>query len=239
MVPSNVYSGFTIAGGTYFVTVDVTLMDSYGHKCHYTMADSNECPQADSTHCFDDTSRIVVLNVVSDTLSDSCHFQLDSWPHASVGYTWVGQQWYDGSTPISSYIWANVSTSGGTTKLITVVWYAVDSLGDTCVSSSHIYLNCDGTGHGTYHSKPGRNTSTNTSVGSTIKVLPNPNNGMFTLNITNDGIRNVEVYDMMGQKVFENVYNSPQQVAIDLRKLNTGNYLVRVNSSLSARIIKQ
>ncbi len=62
---------------------------------------------------------------------------------------------------------------------------------------------------------------------------------MFTLNITNDGIRNVEVYDMVGQKVFENVYNSPQQVAIDLRKLNAGNYLVRVNSSLSARIIKQ
>jgi N-acetylneuraminic acid mutarotase len=64
-----------------------------------------------------------------------------------------------------------------------------------------------------------------------ISVYPNPSNGQFNLQITNYevGIKNIEVYNILGEKVYSNpfaIHNS--QFTIDLSSQPSGIYLYRV-----------
>jgi uncharacterized repeat protein (TIGR03803 family) len=64
-----------------------------------------------------------------------------------------------------------------------------------------------------------------------MKLYPNPSNGQFNLQITNyeSGIKNIEVYNILGEKVYSNpftIHNS--QFTIDLSSQPSGIYLYRV-----------
>ncbi|MGP8216504.1 MAG: T9SS type A sorting domain-containing protein [Bacteroidia bacterium] len=78
-----------------------------------------------------------------------------------------------------------------------------------------------------------------------VTVYPNPGDGRFQLRITNyeSGITNsVEVYNMLGEKVYSTLANSHQpryfgansQFSIDLSNLSNGIYILRIISGQSA-----
>ena len=79
---------------------------------------------------------------------------------------------------------------------------------------------------------------------SLLTVFPNPvSNGQLTLNLVNGNLRdaNIEIYNMLGQKVLsENVSTSTQQTTINASKLNSGVYIVNATiagNTISKRII--
>ena len=79
---------------------------------------------------------------------------------------------------------------------------------------------------------------------SLLTVFPNPvSNGQLTLNLVNGNLRdaNIEIYNMLGQKVLsENVSISTQQTTINTSKLNSGVYIVNATiagNTISKRII--
>jgi hypothetical protein len=66
---------------------------------------------------------------------------------------------------------------------------------------------------------------------SNISLFPDPNNGLFTLQIKNEEqeIKNIEVYNVMGQKVLAETLRYPQgDNAIDISSQPSGIYLYRI-----------
>jgi len=72
-----------------------------------------------------------------------------------------------------------------------------------------------------------------------VSIFPNPSNGKFELKITNaeSGIKNVEVYNVLGEKVSQ--YSSLNtQYYIDISSQPTGMYFVKVTSGQSYKVLK-
>jgi photosystem II stability/assembly factor-like uncharacterized protein len=76
---------------------------------------------------------------------------------------------------------------------------------------------------------------------SQIIVSPNPNNGLFTINVPVGKIYSLIVYDALGKKVYEENSINIEQKTIDLTKENSGLYLLNITVDgklLSKKIIK-
>lgn len=69
-----------------------------------------------------------------------------------------------------------------------------------------------------------------------IKFYPNPVKNVLNLSHS-ENITNVEVYNLLGQKVFENKLNT-NTTQIDMSNLSSGSYLVKVTSDNQTKTIK-
>jgi hypothetical protein len=70
---------------------------------------------------------------------------------------------------------------------------------------------------------------TSNLAGEALFIFPNPANESTSLQILHEGTR-VAMFDSMGKKVSEYVFESPQLATFDLKHLNSGVYLIRVFS---------
>ena len=74
------------------------------------------------------------------------------------------------------------------------------------------------------------------------KVYPNPFNSILQLN-SNQEISSVMVYNAIGEKVFEKIYNQSNNSVLNLSLLHAGIYFVQINdinsSSSVVRIVKK
>ena len=68
-----------------------------------------------------------------------------------------------------------------------------------------------------------------TSNGGQITVYPNPNNGQFTIQSSLNAVSTVEVYNVLGEKVFSGNLNAGNNT-INMSNQSTGIYLYRVMS---------
>lgn len=68
-------------------------------------------------------------------------------------------------------------------------------------------------------------------------AFPNPTHTAVTLQNTNQVIESIEVYNLQGQKLFDNNYNH-NAVTVDLSSFSNGIYMVVVNHKTNIRIIK-
>lgn len=82
----------------------------------------------------------------------------------------------------------------------------------------------------------GRMNSQGSSVGifsnsifKQLRAFPNPTNGTVTLQLTGESDKNVEVYNMLGEKVLSLTLQSTNN-SIDLSSLSNGIYTIKVNS---------
>ena len=64
-----------------------------------------------------------------------------------------------------------------------------------------------------------------------VKVFPNPNNGTFTLELTNFENAIVSVYSISGAKLLQVAVNAPSMLPINLPNLVNGIYFLKVNDS--------
>ena len=89
-----------------------------------------------------------------------------------------------------------------------------------------------------------KNTITSTNILESFKteVYPNPFNSILQLN-SNQEISSVMVYNAIGEKVFEKVYNQSNNSVLNLSHLHAGIYFVQINDINSAssvvRIVKK
>lgn len=72
----------------------------------------------------------------------------------------------------------------------------------------------------------------NPAVSQTISVFPNPSNGIFNINLENlKGHGVIEIYDLMGKKVYSNTFIENQAIGkIDLSNYPKATYLITINN---------
>lgn len=82
-------------------------------------------------------------------------------------------------------------------------------------------------------------TSENFTHQSSIKAYPNPFTNQLTIQ-ANETIFKVEIYNLLGQKVKNIIFNNPTEnsVNIDLSELAQGNYIAKITSELLTNTIK-
>ena len=76
----------------------------------------------------------------------------------------------------------------------------------------------------------------------TIQALPNPSNGMLTLAFSDDGKKDIFIYDMMGKVVFKDENVKGNTLKVDITNQPAGIYLIKVISGedvISKKIIVQ
>jgi len=65
----------------------------------------------------------------------------------------------------------------------------------------------------------------------TISVFPNPSSGIITVSNLNKSIKStIEIYDVLGKKVYSSIIENQQNITIDLSKQATGIYFYRINN---------
>ena len=68
-------------------------------------------------------------------------------------------------------------------------------------------------------------------------VFPNPNTGEFTIELSNNSFKNIQIFDLMGRIVFsESSLNN--KIDVNINSLANGIYYVRVQSNNSVEVIK-
>jgi hypothetical protein len=75
-------------------------------------------------------------------------------------------------------------------------------------------------------------------VNATLDVYPNPSTGSFTVNIENNDLKDIYVYDAMGRIVYSRNNATEQSFQIDVTQLPKGLYLVKVISNNKMQVQK-
>lgn len=84
-----------------------------------------------------------------------------------------------------------------------------------------------------------QNLSTIDNSMTSISIFPNPINSVLNVNLKFDRTTQIDIYDVMGKKVFTTTINSSKR--IQLRELRSGIYIIKLkqdNASLTKRLIK-
>lgn len=75
-----------------------------------------------------------------------------------------------------------------------------------------------------------------------IIISPNPNNGVFKINVPQGKTYSLIVYDIQGKKIHEELSITTEQKNIDLTKQSSGVYLLKIDIEgklFTKKIIKQ
>jgi hypothetical protein len=82
-------------------------------------------------------------------------------------------------------------------------------------------------------------TGLNNNVASTIGtvVYPNPNTGLFTIELNNGSVKTIEIMDLTGRIVLTNT-SSNDKIDFNISNLANGVYFVKVQSNNSVEVIK-
>lgn len=68
-------------------------------------------------------------------------------------------------------------------------------------------------------------------------LYPNPVNGLLTIQSNNDPIKQIEIYNVVGQQVYTKTVDSMSSMQIDTNQFNSGLYLVKVNNTTTQKLI--
>jgi hypothetical protein len=75
-----------------------------------------------------------------------------------------------------------------------------------------------------------------------FNILPNPNNGSFSITMNDNGLKDIYVYDATGKVVFEKVNTNERTIDVDLKEYAYGIYVVRITNgsySVAKKIVKE
>ncbi len=75
-----------------------------------------------------------------------------------------------------------------------------------------------------------------------LKMSPNPNNGIFAVNFSDNSVKSIYVYNMLGEVVFSKIAFTDQQINVDITEKNNGIYIVKTiegNSMKTKKVIRQ
>ncbi len=176
--------------------------------------------------CSNDDSVFVTVN----PLPADVNISYVSATHLMVSGYATGNQWYQDGVPI------NPGGNGQTFTADTNGTYWVvhtDANGCSTIGSDTIVINdiIDTSGVDDLSRRYG------------VKIYPNPNNGIFHLNIENNfNFGTVSILDMTGKVIFEESLTGIQNKLFDINTLSNGIYLLRLQIDeyqSSYRILKQ
>jgi hypothetical protein len=71
-----------------------------------------------------------------------------------------------------------------------------------------------------------------------LSIYPNPTSELLNINSGAAGINKIVLTDMLGKRIYSNVYNEIQRVELNVSNLSNGIYFVTVNDIATKKIIK-
>ena len=78
---------------------------------------------------------------------------------------------------------------------------------------------------------------TNESDFTTFNLSPNPAKNNLTINSKNDPLKQIEIFNVLGQRIINLNFSSSLSENIDITGLNSGMYLVKINNLTTKRLI--
>lgn len=71
----------------------------------------------------------------------------------------------------------------------------------------------------------------NSDIKKQLSVYPNPTNGMMHLNSEYSAIKEASIFDLLGRRVYNSKFSGLNSITLDLRSLQTGNYILKTSSN--------
>lgn len=202
---------------------------------------TNSVTSCSSTYC----DSLIISNVTSSvtpctpsvmfTLSKDSTMALtwDAYPFYPSNVTGATWSWGDGNTTTGLYpshtystagtysICVTISVSCGT---VTATYCYVASIFRSTESMDMILVNVRQAG--------ATGIKTLSKANAMLNIYPNPTSGEFVLELTGSDLKEntVFIYNMMGQKVFEQQMLNNGKQTLDVSHLANGTYFVKVNS---------
>jgi hypothetical protein len=167
----------------------------------YTVTDANGCLPVDVTVTLSEPAAISGTASITD--------QSTTPADGAIDLTVAG-----GTAPYT-YLWSN----NANTEDLTAVEAGTYSVSVTDANNCTLTLNYT----------VGSTVSLNTNSSSVIELYPNPSNGLFTINATQVNSE-VFIYNVLGENVFSGKLTKGKN-SIDLKSINSGSYLVKINSN--------
>ena len=135
--------------------------------------------------------------------------------NGAKAYTWSSASSYLTSNPISPYPTVN------TTYTVT----GLDDSGCPGTTVVNITVNaCTG-------------LKSNSAGIANLQVYPNPNSGVFTVELNNGLTKNIEVLDVTGRIILANTSEN-DQITVNINNLSNGIYYVKVKSDNAVEVLK-
>jgi len=61
-----------------------------------------------------------------------------------------------------------------------------------------------------------------------FNLYPNPNNGSFTVELSQKSDGTLEIFDVIGKLIYQESFNGTNTLIIDLGTVHSGSYMVRI-----------
>ncbi len=112
-----------------------------------------------------------------------------------------------------------------TEGVYTITFEAVDDEGNTGICSFELtvneFLSVD-----------------STELNSSLSIYPNPASQIITVASKNQLLENIEIYDVLGKRIFSLEKADPASNVIDISSYSKGMYFLKINNKLTKKIIK-
>ena len=70
-----------------------------------------------------------------------------------------------------------------------------------------------------------------------FKIFPNPASSYVNIQNTQENIQRIEIFNLLGQKIFFRDFKDEKQIQIDLDSYESGMYLLKINNSFTRKLI--
>jgi len=70
-----------------------------------------------------------------------------------------------------------------------------------------------------------------------FKIFPNPASSYVNIVNTQENIQKIEIFNLLGQKIFSEAYQDEKQIQINLDTYDSGMYLLKINNSFTRKLI--
>jgi PKD repeat protein len=174
----------------------------------------------------------VVYTLTKDTTMALTWYSYPTYPSNITNATWT---WGDGSTTTGLYPTHTYSAAGTYSTCVTVS-VSCGTITATYCYVAGIFRSSETNDMITVNIKQATPTGikNQTKAEDLINIYPNPNNGEFVLELDKSGKElkenTVQIYNIMGEKVFETKMSASTKQSIDVSTLANGTYLINVTS---------
>jgi hypothetical protein len=176
-----------------------------------------------------------IYNDATDTIYCNDSIAIYGLDGDTISYAEYNWDFGDGRTYNGAV--ANIKYSNEGSYLVKL--FLTDSLGTIDTLSKNYVVVCDSSNNrsmGIHYTEQSRNKSG-------IEVLPNPNNGSFTLTYLNQdeksALKEIKVYDILGQTVWRTSTTTSSTYNIDISQASPGIYYVKALSNNGEVMVKK